>query len=177
MFRSGVHATIAGVLLAFAIPFSAKADDETSPSHRLEHLLHKPVAFAILPIFALANTGIVIGSGWQEDLLSANGAGIIGGLVIGKALGITLLCFLTVLVGMCQLPADLKWRHIFGAGLLAGIGFTMSIFITNLAFAGNADFINGSKLAILLASLSAGVLGVTWLLFFCQTVAAETETG
>jgi NhaA family Na+:H+ antiporter len=174
MFKSGVHATIAGVLLAFAIPFSAKAEDERSPSHRLEHFLHKPVAFIILPIFALANTGIVISSGWQQDLLSANSAGIIGGLVLGKPLGITLLSFLAVAIGVCRLPADLKWCHIFGAGLLGGIGFTMSIFITNLAFAGNVDFINASKMAIVLASLSAGVLGILWLRFFSRPVTTET---
>jgi NhaA family Na+:H+ antiporter len=127
-----------------------------------------------LPIFALANTGIVIGSGWQRDLLSTNSAGIIGGLVLGKPLGITLLSFLAVTIGVCRLPADLNWRHIFGAGLLGGIGFTMSIFITNLAFAGNADFINASKMAILLASLSAGVLGFLWLRFFSRAVTAET---
>jgi NhaA family Na+:H+ antiporter len=167
MLKSGVHATITGVLLAFAIPFSAQAEDEKSPSHRLEHFLHKPVAFIILPIFALANTGVVIDSGWQKELLSTNGAGIIGGLVLGKPLGITLLSFVAVTIGVCRLPADLKWRHIFGAGLLGGVGFTMSIFITNLAFTGNADFINASKIAILLASLSAGVLGFVWLRFFC----------
>jgi Na+:H+ antiporter, NhaA family len=170
MFKSGVHATIAGVLLAFAIPFSSAADDEESPSHRLEHRLHKPVAFLILPIFALANTGIVIGSGWQQDLLNANSTGILGGLVLGKPLGITLLSFLAVAVGICRLPTDLQWRHLFGAGLLGGIGFTMSIFITNLAFAGNAEFINASKIAILAASLSAGLLGFLWLRFFSRTV-------
>ena len=170
MFKSGVHATIAGVLLAFAIPFSAKTEDETSPSHRLEHFLHGPVAFVILPIFALANTGIVINPGWQQDLLSNNSAGIIGGLVLGKPLGITLLSFIAVTVGMCRLPADLNWRHIFGAGLLGGIGFTMSIFITNLAFSGNAEIINASKMAILLASLSAGVLGFMWLKFSDESV-------
>jgi NhaA family Na+:H+ antiporter len=175
MFKSGVHATIAGVLLAFAIPFSAKAEDEKSPSHRLEHFLHRPVAFIILPIFALANTGIVVGSGWQQDLLSANSAGIIGGLVLGKPLGITLLSFLAVAVGVSRLPADLNWRHIFGAGLLGGIGFTMSIFITNLAFTGNADLINASKMAILVASLSAAVLGFLWLRFFSRTITAETS--
>ncbi|HMT81526.1 MAG TPA: Na+/H+ antiporter NhaA, partial [Azonexus sp.] len=169
MYKSGVHATIAGVLLAFAIPFSAKAEDEHSPSHRLEHFLHKPVAFIILPIFALANTGIVIGSGWQEDLLTTNSAGIIAGLVLGKPLGITLLSLLAVSVGLCRLPADLKWRHIFGAGLLGGIGFTMSIFITNLAFTGNAEVINASKMAILLASFSAGLLGFVWLRFCPRT--------
>jgi NhaA family Na+:H+ antiporter len=163
MLRSGIHATIAGVLLAFAIPFSAKAEDEESPSHRLEHMLHKPVAFLILPIFALANTGIVIGSGWLQELASANSAGIIGGLVLGKPLGITLLSFLAVAIGLCRLPNDLKWRHIFGAGLLGGIGFTMSIFITNLAFAEQAAIINASKMAILVASLAAGALGYGWL--------------
>jgi NhaA family Na+:H+ antiporter len=162
-FRSGVHATIAGVLLSFAIPFSAKADDQTSPSHRLEHLLHKPVAFVILPLFALANTGIVISAGWHRDLLSANGAGIIGGLVLGKPLGIATLSVVAVMLGLCRLPNDLKWRHVIGAGLLGGIGFTMSIFITNLAFVGSATSINASKMAILVASLVAGVLGFVWL--------------
>jgi NhaA family Na+:H+ antiporter len=166
MFKSGVHATIAGVLLAFAIPFSAKAEDEKPPSHRLEHFLHKPVAFVILPMFALVNTGIVIGPGWQENLSSTNSWGIIAGLVIGKPAGITLACFLAVAINVCRLPSDLKWRHIFGAGLLGGIGFTMSIFITNLAFAGNAEVINASKMAILLASLCAGTLGLLWLRLF-----------
>lgn len=175
MYKSGVHATIAGVLLAFAIPFSAKADDEASPSHRLEHHLHKPVAFVILPIFALANTGIVITQGWPQELLSSNSLGIIGGLVLGKPLGITLASFLAVAVGVCRLPDDVHWMHIAGAGLLGGIGFTMSIFITNLAFHGNADVINASKMAILLASLFAGVLGLLWLRFFSRAVAAEAK--
>lgn len=163
MLKSGVHATIAGVLLAFAIPFSAKEDDEESPSHKLEHFLHKPVAFVILPIFALANTGIVIGADWSDSLMSANSLGIIGGLVLGKPLGITLLSFVAVAIGICRLPLDLNWRHVFGAGLLGGIGFTMSIFITNLAFVGNAATINASKMAILLASLTAGTIGFLWL--------------
>jgi Na+:H+ antiporter, NhaA family len=176
MFKSGVHATIVGVLLAFAIPFSAKAEDEKSPSHRLEHLLHKPVAFLILPIFALANTGIVIGAGWQQELLSTNSAGIISGLVLGKPLGITLWSFLAMTIGVCRLPANLSWGHLFGAGLLGGIGFTMSsIFITNLASGGNVEFINASKMAILLASLSAGVLGFLWLRLFSRAVNAEAS--
>lgn len=163
MLKSGVHATLAGVLLAFAIPFSAREDDEESPSHRLEHFLHKPVAFVILPIFALANTGIVIGADWAQNLTSANSLGIVGGLVLGKPLGITLLSFAAVTIGICRLPLDLNWRHVFGAGLLGGIGFTMSIFITNLAFVGNAEMINASKMAILLASLTAGTIGFLWL--------------
>jgi NhaA family Na+:H+ antiporter len=170
MLKSGVHATIAGVLLAFAIPFSAKSDDTASPSHRLEHFLQKPVAFVILPIFALANTGIVIDAGgWQKDLFSSNGLGIIGGLVAGKPLGITLFCLIGIGCRLCRLPSDLSWQHILGAGFLGGIGFTMSIFITNLAFAGNAEIINGSKMSILLASIVAGVLGALWISFFSRT--------
>lgn len=163
MLQSGVHATIAGVLLAFAIPFSAKEDDEESPSHKLEHVLHKPAAFLILPLFALANTGIVIGADWANSLATANSLGIIAGLVVGKPLGITLLSFVAVTAGLSRLPLDLNWRHIFGAGLLGGIGFTMSIFITNLAFTSQADMIIASKMAILLASLTAGIIGLLWL--------------
>lgn len=165
MLKSGVHATIAGVLLAFAIPFSGDRDDESSPSHHLEHLLSKPVAFVVLPIFALANTGIVISEGWQQELLSSNSLGILGGLVLGKPLGIFLASLLAVAVGVCALPGDLKRRHILGAGLLGGIGFTMSIFITNLAFHDSASLINSSKMAILVASLAAGGLGFVWLRF------------
>jgi NhaA family Na+:H+ antiporter len=175
MLKSGVHATIAGVLLAFAIPYSATEDDAASPSHRLEHILHKPVAFLILPIFALANTGIIIGSGWAGDLTSNNSLGIIGGLVLGKPIGITLLSFAAVAIGLCRLPLDLRWRHIFGAGLLGGIGFTMSIFITNLAFTGQADVINASKMAILLASLMAGIIGFAWLKVFGKPLALDSD--
>ena len=166
MLRSGVHATIAGVLLAFAIPFSTRADDARSPSHKLENFLHKPVAFFILPLFALANTGIVINANWAEALTSSNSLGIIGGLVLGKPFGIFLLSFLAVTLGFCKLPPGLNWRHVFGAGVLGGIGFTMSIFITNLAFVGDAAAINASKMAILLASLLAGIFGIAWLGWF-----------
>ena len=173
MLKSGVHATIAGVLLAFAIPYSAKDEDQESPSHRLEHFLHTPVAFIILPIFALANTGIVVGAGWMQELASHNSLGILAGLVLGKPVGITLACLLAVTVGLCTLPSDLKWRHVIGAGILGGIGFTMSIFITNLAFATDPALINASKMAILLASLAAGVAGFTWLKLLGKPVAAS----
>ncbi len=163
MLKSGVHATIAGVLLAFTIPFSATEDDEESPSHRLEHALHKPVAFIILPIFALANTGIVIGADALQSLTTTNSLGIVSGLLIGKPIGITLLSFIVVSLGICRLPLDLNWKHVFGAGILGGIGFTMSIFITNLAFVGEANAISTSKMAILLASLTAGTIGFLWL--------------
>lgn len=163
MLASGVHATIAGVLLAFAIAHSRVPDDPASPSERLEHALHKPVAFLILPVFALANTGIVIPVDWAGQMFSPNSLGIMIGLVAGKPLGITLFCFLAVTAGVCRLPLDLAWRHIVGAGMLGGIGFTMSIFITNLAFAGQPEVVNASKMAILCASLTAGMLGLAWL--------------
>lgn len=163
MLKSGVHATIAGVLLAFAIPYSAKRDDMESPSYRLEHMLHKPVAFIIMPVFALANTGVIIGSDWAQGLTSANSLGIISGLAVGKPAGIVLMSYLAVVLGISQLPTGLKWWHVLGAGLLGGIGFTMSIFIANLAFAGDPEMINASKLAILLASLTAGIIGFLWL--------------
>ena len=168
MLKSGVHATIAGVLLAFAIPYSAKQDDQASPSHRLEHFLHNPVAYLILPIFALANTGIVIGGDWAQSLTSANSVGIAAGLVLGKPLGIALFSFGAIAIGVCRLPLDLTWRHVIGAGLLGGIGFTMSIFITNLAYPGNVEIINDSKMAILAASLAAGAIGLLWLRLFGQ---------
>lgn len=163
MLNSGVHSTIAGVLLAFAIPFAARDDGEKSPSHRLEHLLHKPVAFVILPVFALANAGVVVGADWTDGLASANSIGIAAGLIAGKPLGVTLFCLVAVASGICRLPRDLNWSHLIGAGMLGGIGFTMSIFITNLAFAGDPATINASKMAILLASLTAAISGFVWL--------------
>lgn len=160
MLHSGVHATITGVLLAFAIPFGN--GDEKSPSYVLQHFLHKPVAFIILPIFALANTAIVFSGNIAQTLTENNSLGIAFGLIIGKPLGIFLLTFLAVAVGLCKLPTDLNWKSIFGSGLLAGIGFTMSIFIALLAF-DDERIINGSKLVILFSSLIAGLLGFLFL--------------
>jgi NhaA family Na+:H+ antiporter len=175
MLKSGVHATIAGVLLAFAIPFTGKEDDEESPSHRLEHFLHRPVAFAVLPLFALANTAVVVGAGALQGLTAGNSLGIIAGLLLGKPVGITLLSFVAVSLGICRLPLDLNWRHVFGAGLLGGIGFTMSIFITNLAFPGEVGVVNASKMAILLASLTAGTAGFLWLKLLGEPVAEDDD--
>ena len=169
MLKSGIHATIAGVLLAFAIPFTNKVDDIKSPSHRLEHFLHKPVAFIILPIFAFVNTGVMIGSDWFQSLLSTNSMGILLGLTLGKPLGITLASLFVVYIGICRLPSDLNWKHIIGIGILGGIGFTMSIFITNLAFVGEPQVINTSKIAILIASFIAGIIGFVWLRLMPKT--------
>ncbi|MFM7657008.1 MAG: Na+/H+ antiporter NhaA [Burkholderiaceae bacterium] len=163
MLKSGVHATIAGVMLAFAIPFWSPDDGRPSPSHRLENLLHKPVAFLILPLFALANTGVVLDGSLVSAMLDPNSLGIVGGLVIGKPVGILLCALLTLWLGWCVLPEDLNWRHVLGAVMLGGIGFTMSIFITNLAFANQPEMIDISKLAVFTGSLIAGVLGSFWL--------------
>ncbi len=165
MLKSGVHATIAGVLLAFTIPYTPETDDE-DPLNVLEHHLHKPVAFFILPVFALANTGIIIGANWTQELTTPNSLGIILGLFFGKLLGVTMLTFIAVKLKICRLPKSLKWHHIIGAGFLGGIGFTMAIFITNLAFAGDTTLINDSKMAVLLTSLCAGVAGFLWLILF-----------
>lgn len=175
MLKSGVHATVAGVLLAFTIPFSARQDDEHSPSHRLEHVLHKPVAYLILPIFALANTALPIEAGWTQELASPNSLGIMLGLLIGKPVGILLLAFIGVAAGLCRLPLDLEWRHLLGAGLLGGIGFTMSIFVTNLAFAGEVALISASKMAVLLASVAAGALGFLWLKAFGKPTPVDED--
>ena len=160
MLHSGVHATITGVLLAFAIPFGN--GEEKSTSYKLQHFLHKPVAFFILPLFAIANTCITIGGGWEKGLWQTSSLGIIAGLVIGKPLGIWLFSFIGAWLGHCILPSDLKWKNIFGAGLLGGIGFTMSIFITLLAFDNDTN-ISNAKIAILLASLISGAMGFIFL--------------
>jgi Na+:H+ antiporter, NhaA family len=162
MLHSGIHATIAGVLLAFAIPFGDGT--KSSPSYPLQHFLHKPVAFFIIPLFALANTGIVVPMNWTTELWSSNSTGILMGLVVGKPLGIVSFSLLALALGWCVLPSDMKKTHIVGAGFLAGIGFTMSIFITLLAFK-EADIVTHTKIAILVASLVAGLLGYIILYF------------
>ncbi len=156
MLNSGVHATITGVLLAFAIPFGDGS--KKSISIVLQHFLHKPVAFIILPIFALANTAIILSSNMGEVLAQHYSIGIALGLIVGKPIGIFALSFLAVKSGICQLPNDLSWKSIFGVGFLGGIGFTMSIFVTLLAF-DDSTIINNAKFIILLSSLTAGIIG------------------
>lgn len=156
MLQSGVHATVTGVLLAFVVPYGNGS--EKSPSYILQHILHKPVAFIILPLFALANTAIAIGSNWLSNLGDPASLGILAGLVLGKPLGILLFSFVAVLLGLSVLQDELKWKHILGVGFLGGIGFTMSIFITLLAF-DDSGLINGSKIAILIASCAAAIIG------------------
>lgn len=168
--HSGVHATITGVLLAFTIPFGK--GDEKSTSYILQHFLHKPVAFFILPIFALANTAIVLSSDIGQTLTQNYSIGISLGLIVGKPLGIFLSTFLAVTFGLCKLPADLNWKSIIGVGFLGGIGFTMSIFITLLAF-DNKTIINNAKFIILISSLIAGLIGFISLRFTLKKVTID----
>ena len=156
MLHSGIHATVTGVLLAFVIPFGK--GEKKSASSILERFLHKPVGFFILPLFALANTAIVISSNIGETLAQHYSIGIALGLIVGKPLGIFLFSFIAVSAGLCKLPADLTWKTVASVGFLGGIGFTMSIFITLLAFE-DQTIINNAKFIILLSSLVAGVLG------------------
>jgi NhaA family Na+:H+ antiporter len=157
MLQSGVHASIAGVLLAFALPF--KDGGATSPSFRIEHFLNKPVAMVIMPIFALANSGILLNKELFGQIISANTLGIFGGLLIGKPLGIILFSVLTIKLGLARLPFDVGYKQLVGVGFLGGIGFTMSMFITILAF-GETAIAQSSKIAIMLGSLVSGFIGI-----------------
>ena len=198
---SGVHATVAGVLLALTVPAisfinpgaflersryvldrferagekgeNVLANEERQaalhalnhaayklepPLHELEHALHPWVVFAIMPLFALANAGVPLGGGNADALTSPVTLGIVAGLVGGKQLGITLFAWVAVKSGVSELPEGVGWRHVYGAGWLAGIGFTMSLFISDLAFS-DGSLVETAKLGILLASLVAGVVG------------------
>jgi Na+:H+ antiporter, NhaA family len=154
--QSGIHAAIAGVLLAFALPFDQ--GEESSLSYKLQHVLHKPVAFIIMPLFALANTGLVLKGLSLSTLLSPNTLGILLGLTIGKPLGIVLFSLLAVRLGVSKLPEGIYLRELLGTGFLGGIGFTMAIFVTFLAF-GDTQLAENSKLAVLVGSVVAGAIG------------------
>lgn len=166
MLHSGVHATIAGVMLAFAIPFGDGS--ENTISSKLQHKLHYPVAFIILPLFALANTCIVFKFNWLSGLSSNIGSGVIAGLAVGKPIGIILFSSLSVYIGLTKLPNGLTWKHIAGVSLLAGIGFTMSIFITLLAF-DDKSIIDTGKIAIIFASLISAISGLITLKFVIKS--------
>ncbi len=156
--KSGVHATIAGVLLAFVIPFHN--DDDENVSYHLQHFLHKPVAFIIIPIFALVNTAILIPPNITASLSSSNSMGIIIGLVAGKLIGIFALPFILVKTGLAAMQEGISWKNLAGIGLLGGIGFTMSMFISNLAFT-DPELVSHSKLSILVASTIGAIAGLT----------------
>ncbi len=158
MHHSGIHATIAGVLLAFTFPTNVSTS-EISPLEKLEEKLHFPVNFLIMPIFALANTNITLHPGMVDGLFTNFGYGIVLGLVIGKIVGINLFSWLAIQLKISELPYKSRWSHMLGAGLLAGIGFTMSIFIALLSFKGHAEIQDEAKFAILVASVISGFGG------------------
>ena len=208
--KSGVHATVAGVLLAMIIPSRARINDKEfvkhsrlvlnefeesdegdeylssiqraavqtleelaehaeTPLQRLEHDLHPWVAYAIMPVFALANAGVVLGTGFLSAMTNPISLGVIVGLIIGKQIGITLFSWLVVKSKLTDLPEGVNWRHIYGVSWLAGIGFTMSLFISALAF-GDSSALETAKSGILLASLIAGIVG-----FFLLRGAPQSE--
>ncbi len=158
--HSGIHATIAGVLLALTIPTNTIKDE--SPLEKLEHLLVRPVNFLIMPIFALANTNIRFENKMIDGLSSPLGLGIICGLALGKPIGVSLFSWLSVKLGIAKLPNKVNWKHIFGLGLLAGIGFTMSVFIALLSFS-TIEYQIQAKFAILVSSVLAGISGYVFL--------------
>ena len=158
--HSGIHATIAGVLLALTIPTNTVKEE--SPLEKLEHLIVRPVNFLIMPIFALANTNIRFENKMIDGLSSPLGLGIICGLALGKPIGVSLFSWLSVKLGMAKLPSKANWKHILGLGLLAGIGFTMSVFIALLSFS-NPEYQIQAKFAILVSSVLAGISGYVFL--------------
>jgi NhaA family Na+:H+ antiporter len=161
---SGIHATIAGVLLALTMPASRHhapehaASAAQAPLQQMEHALQGFVAFVIMPIFALANAGLALGGGASAAARSPIAWGILLGLVLGKPIGITAASYLAVRARAADLPANVGWRHIHGAGWLGGIGFTMSLFVANLAFGAPAT-LDVAKIGVLFASVTAGLVG------------------
>ena len=158
MHHSGIHATIAGVILAFTIPTNV-SETEISPLEKLEGNLHIPVSFVIMPLFALANTNITFQKEIFEGFINPLSLGIIGGLFVGKVMGINLLSWLSIKMKWAELPAFSGWREMVGVGFLAGIGFTMSIFVSLLAFPDEIEIQNISKISILIASVLSGITG------------------
>ncbi len=158
MHHSGIHATIAGVILAFTIPTNT-SESEISPLEKLEGKLHLPVSFIIMPLFALANVNIAFKTGMVDGLFSNFGYGIILGLFVGKVVGINLFSLLAIKLKLSRLPDQSSWSQIIGTGFLAGIGFTMSIFIALLSFKGHAEMQEEAKFAILVASAMSGLTG------------------
>lgn len=169
--QSGIHATVAGVLLALTIPVNH--DEQLSPLHHLEHAIQKPVALLIMPIFALANTGIVLTGDLAAMLTEPVSLGIMFGLIAGKPLGIFLFTWLGVRINAGVLPDGVNWPMVAGMGLLAGIGFTMSIFISGLAFESDLTT-DTAKISILTGSAIAAIGGLL-ALYFTANSAAEKK--
>ncbi|MGH1601076.1 Na+/H+ antiporter NhaA [Campylobacter majalis] len=162
--KSGVHATLAGVITAFFIPLAIKSDDDKSMLKEIEHDLHGWVAYGVLPIFAFANAGIALRGVGVSELVSAVPLGIMLGLFIGKQLGVFAFSFIAIKAGLAKLPEGSSWAGLYGVAVLCGVGFTMSLFVNGLAYNDSDAFAYADKLAILLGSLASGVFGYLVLL-------------
>ncbi|GMT39813.1 MAG: Na(+)/H(+) antiporter NhaA [bacterium] len=176
--KSGVHATIAGVLLAFTIPLKHPQGENFSPLRNLEHDLHPTVAFIILPLFAFANTGIPLAGMSLENLLEPEPLGIAMGLFLGKQLGVFTFTWAAVKTGVAKLPTGVGWMEIYGLSILTGIGFTMSLFISSLAFEEGSTNLNTDRLGILAGSFSSAAVGYVVLAYALgrnKAVAAPDE--
>jgi len=157
--KSGVHATLAGVMLAFFIPIAGKKGEE-SPLKALEHNLHTMIAFIVLPIFAFANAGLDFSGVGINEILSPVPLGIIVGLVVGKQIGIFGFCFIAIKLGFASLPKNVNWKLLYGVSMLCGVGFTMSLFIGSLAFENDFNaVVFQERLGIVIGSLISGILG------------------
>jgi NhaA family Na+:H+ antiporter len=172
--KSGVHATLAGVITALAIPLKAKDPANSSPLHRAEHGLHIWVAFLILPLFAFANAGVSLSGITFGDLLAPLPIGIALGLFLGKQIGVFSFAWIAVKLGLAKLPSGANWCQVYSIACLTGVGFTMSLFIGTLAFEGD-ETLNAVRLGVLMGSIASGVLGFVLLRFFCK-VSTESTT-
>ncbi|MDH3947919.1 MAG: Na+/H+ antiporter NhaA [Gammaproteobacteria bacterium] len=173
--KSGVHATLAGVILAFTIPLRNPEDPEHSPARQLEHELHPSVAYVILPLFAFANAGVPLAGMTIKALFEPVSLGIILGLFVGKQLGVFSFAWLAIKLKLASLPDKVSWTQLYGAAILCGIGFTMSLFIASLAFEHKGqEYIRHVRLGILVASLMAAVAGYI-LLRFTQKKSASNQ--
>jgi len=173
--KSGVHATLAGVVTALAIPLKSKTPELSSPLHRAEHGLHIWVAFLILPLFAFANAGVSFKGVNFSDLLAPLPLGIALGLFLGKQIGVFSLSWLAVRFGLAKLPNDANWCQLYSIACLTGIGFTMSLFIGTLAFEGD-ELLNAVRLGVLMGSFASGLLGFVLLRFFCTKKNPSVKT-
>ena len=165
--ESGIHSTISGVLLAATIPHK-KHEKDYSLLLKLEHLLSPYVAFGIMPLFALANAGVVLNNISINTILSPVPLGIICGLFFGKQIGVFLFSFLSVKLKLAEMPTNSNWIKLYGVGILTGIGFTMSLFVGNLAFLGYSDDVDGVKIGVLIGSSLSAIIGYLLLLIVTQ---------
>ncbi len=162
-YKSGIHATIAGVLLASTIPHRKK-DKDFSLLIKIEHFISPYVAFMIMPLFAFANAGVLLDGLSISSLMLPVPLGILTGLFFGKQLGVMIFCYLSVKLKVAQLPDNSTWLSLYGVSILTGIGFTMSLFVGNLAFAENTEYIDGVKIGVLAGSLLSTIFGYFLLL-------------